>query len=270
MCDSSETLNNSTQYNAMKLRSSHTAFTLIELLTVIAIITILAAILIPVTGKVRESAQASTCLNNLRQIGTAIGLYQSEHQGGFPPAVEDWFNAVDKGIWFMQLEPYGAPFKSTQDLGEMRNQDWWYCPACRDYQGQKAWAQPDYGANKNIFVVRATIDGSPSGAASGISLKKPINIINTAQTIAVMETGGEGNPFFNDTAGSIDTANFVNQPLPQSASDHKNGGIAFRHPPSSGATCNTLFADLHVESVSRDDVRLQTVEGRGKMMSISE
>ncbi|MFT6235313.1 MAG: prepilin-type N-terminal cleavage/methylation domain-containing protein [Lentimonas sp.] len=254
----------------MKSRSSHTAFTLIELLTVIAIIAILAAILIPVVGKVRESAQASTCLNNLRQIGTALGLYQSEHQGAFPAAVEDWNNQADKGLWFMQLEAYGTPFKSTRDLGDMRNQDWWYCPACRDTQGQKGWGQPDYGANQNIFVTRATTDGTPAGAASGITLKKPINIINTAQTIAVMETGGAGNPFLNNTTGSINPGNFVNQPIPQSASDTKNGGIAFRHPPSSGATCNILFADLHVESVSRDDARLKTREGRAKMMSISQ
>ena len=111
---------------------------------------------------------------------------------------------------------------------------------------------------------------SQAGAASGIGLTKPINIINTAQTIAVMETGGAGNPFLNNTSGSINPGNFVNQPIPQSAGDTKDGGIAFRHPPSSGATCNMLFADLHVESVSRDDTRLQTREGREKMMSISK
>lgn len=48
------------------------AFTLIELLTVIAIIGILAAILIPVVGAVRESARSAQCVSNLRQI--AIGV----------------------------------------------------------------------------------------------------------------------------------------------------------------------------------------------------
>ncbi len=61
-------------------------FTLIELLTVIAIIGILAAILIPVVGAVRESARASTCLSNLRQIGQGILLYAEDHDGRAPPA----------------------------------------------------------------------------------------------------------------------------------------------------------------------------------------
>ncbi len=58
-------------------------FTLIELLTVIAIIGILAAILIPVVSSVRESARQSQCASNLRQIGTAMHLYHSEN-GRFP------------------------------------------------------------------------------------------------------------------------------------------------------------------------------------------
>lgn len=54
-------------------------FTLIELLTVIAIIGILAAILIPVVGRVRESAYQATCMSNLRQIGLAILTSESEN-----------------------------------------------------------------------------------------------------------------------------------------------------------------------------------------------
>ncbi len=55
-------------------------FTLIELLTVIAIIGILAAILIPVVGQVRESARAANCVSNLREIGGAIALYTNENE----------------------------------------------------------------------------------------------------------------------------------------------------------------------------------------------
>jgi prepilin-type N-terminal cleavage/methylation domain-containing protein/prepilin-type processing-associated H-X9-DG protein len=62
------------------------AFTLIELLTVIAIIGILAAILIPVVGQVRDSARASKCVSNLRQIGAGLHLYASEHDGRAPGA----------------------------------------------------------------------------------------------------------------------------------------------------------------------------------------
>ncbi|MEO0793673.1 MAG: prepilin-type N-terminal cleavage/methylation domain-containing protein [Verrucomicrobiota bacterium] len=50
------------------------AFTLVELLTVIAIIAILAAVLIPAIGKVRERSNASKSASNLRQIGHGLSL----------------------------------------------------------------------------------------------------------------------------------------------------------------------------------------------------
>jgi prepilin-type N-terminal cleavage/methylation domain-containing protein/prepilin-type processing-associated H-X9-DG protein len=64
--------------------TSPAAFTLIELLTVIAIIGILAAILIPTVGRVRSSARTSQCVNNLRQIGSATLLYANDNRGQFP------------------------------------------------------------------------------------------------------------------------------------------------------------------------------------------
>lgn len=54
-------------------------FTLIELLTVIAIIGILAAILIPVVGAVRENARKSQCMSNMRQIALACLMFESEN-----------------------------------------------------------------------------------------------------------------------------------------------------------------------------------------------
>ena len=65
-------------------RERESAFTLIELLTVIAIIGILAAILIPVVGSVRESARSSQCISNLRQIHTAFILYADDNEGRLP------------------------------------------------------------------------------------------------------------------------------------------------------------------------------------------
>lgn len=59
-------------------------FTLIELLVVIAIIAILAAILFPVFARAREKARQTTCLNNLKQLGTGFQLYLDDWDGGFP------------------------------------------------------------------------------------------------------------------------------------------------------------------------------------------
>jgi prepilin-type N-terminal cleavage/methylation domain-containing protein len=59
-------------------------FTLIELLTVIAIIGILAAIVIPTVGKIRETAQRTVDANNLREIGKAAMIFAADNNDRLP------------------------------------------------------------------------------------------------------------------------------------------------------------------------------------------
>ncbi|MGB8166745.1 MAG: type II secretion system protein [Chthoniobacteraceae bacterium] len=60
------------------------AFTLIELLVVISIIAVLAALLLPVLGKVQDGANSTKCASNLRQIGVAINSYTTDNDGLLP------------------------------------------------------------------------------------------------------------------------------------------------------------------------------------------
>ncbi len=74
-------------------------FTLIELLVVIAIIAILAAILFPVFAKAREKARQTTCINNQRQMATAITLYAQDHEEILPTAASVWGDlGLTKGV----------------------------------------------------------------------------------------------------------------------------------------------------------------------------
>ncbi|MHB1001700.1 MAG: type II secretion system protein [Armatimonadota bacterium] len=59
-------------------------FTLIELLVVIAIIAILAAILFPVFAKAREAARQTSCLSNMKQLGTSLLMYVNENDDIWP------------------------------------------------------------------------------------------------------------------------------------------------------------------------------------------
>ncbi|MDR1283341.1 MAG: DUF1559 domain-containing protein [Opitutaceae bacterium] len=89
-------------------RSFH-AFTLVELLTVIAIIGILAGILIPVVGTVRGKARAVQCLSNMRQIGMAMNLFADENKDSFPRIHGDNSNGWDgTKTWMSKLAPYAG------------------------------------------------------------------------------------------------------------------------------------------------------------------
>lgn len=62
------------------------AFTLVELLAVIAIIAVLAGILFPVIAKAKESALQTTALSNMKQVGTAYLLYLDDADGKLLPS----------------------------------------------------------------------------------------------------------------------------------------------------------------------------------------
>jgi prepilin-type N-terminal cleavage/methylation domain-containing protein len=68
----------------MKNPGARVAFTLVELLVTIAILAILAALLSSAVGSARTGADRTNAIANMRQIGSAIGLYASDKNGLFP------------------------------------------------------------------------------------------------------------------------------------------------------------------------------------------
>lgn len=86
-------------------RCLRAAFTLIELLIVVAIIAILAAILFPVFARARENARRSSCQSNLKQLGLAILQYTQDYDERYvPPSIP--FPTICNAGAYELLDPY--------------------------------------------------------------------------------------------------------------------------------------------------------------------
>ncbi len=85
--------------------SARPAFTLFELMVAVTIIAMLLAMLLPVLGVVREQADATRCLGNLRQCGLASGAFSADHQGYLVPA-DGWHYTDDTKFWNQRLAEY--------------------------------------------------------------------------------------------------------------------------------------------------------------------
>lgn len=71
------------------------AFTLVELIIVMAIITLLMALLLPALSKARKAAQYAMCLANNRQIGQYMAYYTTNHKGWLPDYTSAWSSSAN-------------------------------------------------------------------------------------------------------------------------------------------------------------------------------
>ncbi|EIP99120.1 prepilin-type N-terminal cleavage/methylation domain-containing protein [Opitutaceae bacterium TAV1] len=216
-------------------------FTLIELLTVIAIIGILAAIIIPTVGAVRNSARKVTCINNLRQIATASQLYANDNRNRLPAPSTDGAAGDQKKTWGYALWQYAyGNYNGYSEAAGVRNciqmgspvytpcpDNIFRCPA------NKLGDHPVPGAN-GVLGSRHSygLNCGVANAASGSEERKrpiPLGMITTpSRTVMVIEASA---PF-----GHRDIY-------------HLEWGLL----PHGGAT-NFLFFDGHVKTLKYADV----------------
>lgn len=81
-----------------KLTKKHAGFTLVEIMIVVAIIALLAAIAVPGFLRARKRSQASKILNDLRLVSAAVDQYaiETSRKTGDPVNVADWTNYIKK------------------------------------------------------------------------------------------------------------------------------------------------------------------------------
>ncbi len=144
-------------------RRSLLAFTLVELLVVVAIIALLISILLPALNKAKDIARSVACTNNLHQMGVGSTMYTSEYNGVLIPAFvaydQRWLKTgaswSGTGSWLGGLRPY----LGLDDLDSFQTVDdapIAVCPAKTDRYGYGHNLQGCASGTKNGNLVSTT------------------------------------------------------------------------------------------------------------------
>lgn len=216
-------------------RSARRGFTLIELLTVIAIIGILAAIIIPTVGKVRESAKSSQCLSNQRQIAFAFSLYANDNKGYLPRSGVSPENTTQS--WMISVNPY-LPGRGTVITNKI-----FVCPS----EPNQA---PD-GFNGSVFNYSSSFaleNGNSAAALNGVGTPPAgprllSSIVRPSRTLLLVD--GVVDPTTYRANSSRSWGNVTADLALSSPDDTGFVALRFRH----GSGMNAAYVDGHAAKI---------------------
>jgi general secretion pathway protein G len=216
------------------------AFTLVELLAVIAIISVLALISLNVIGKVRDSSRTTQCASHLRELGQATLLYAQDHQNVYPPT----YGTVKNGVpitntaWWWELFPaycnssevFSCPLDNTGFSGT-------YTPTWT-YKGQTfPEGKVSYGALGHV-----------SGGSDFKPLGKPIPLFS-APTRTVLYIDYQSADARLSKTWQSNNPRWLNA---SSKSPENNSYPAFPH--NGGTKANMVFLDGHIGLMSQPEM----------------
>jgi prepilin-type processing-associated H-X9-DG protein/prepilin-type N-terminal cleavage/methylation domain-containing protein len=205
-------------------RNSKQGFSITELLVVISTVAILSAILFPVLAKVREDDKQTRCLNNLKQISTAVSMYAQDNGG--------WVTADN-------IPAKGASVKWSDALykgGYLKSMDVTVCPSYPPYNWKSG--NLTYGWRKEDKSLYPTYISQTDTNSSFLNLNK---IAKPAQFIIIADSVGI-------VPGWI---TYHNQAYLFSLSGSTGSVIHLRH----NGLANTVFADGHVAACDKAKIK---------------
>ncbi|OQA83965.1 MAG: putative major pilin subunit [Lentisphaerae bacterium ADurb.Bin242] len=172
-------------------------FTLIELLIVISIIAILAAMLLPALNKARKKAQGVACQANLKQLSTAFMGYTVDSNDYMPPALlnrngldnfSGMYDSVNGAItWMASLYPYLGIRKTVYGMPPKYAKNSVYlCPSILRHNS----TYQDYGYNALLFGCALNTDGNMYDWGSNKHLQKISRVNFASQSIMLADNWG--------------------------------------------------------------------------------
>ena len=208
------------------------AFTLIELLVVIAIIAILAAILFPVFAQAREKARQTACVSNLKQIGSALAMYEQDYDERLPDRHIDLKGSNPAVCLPGGWKPWGAawPFSDpragwAQVVFEpyLKNNEIWSCPSVKAIFSGVQQVEQATGAAANAPITRYWMwrfdrndDPADPLLLKECWAKTDIQCANDLETYHTVDPAGIKDTTIDDTQGVADVEIAVDPYFPDS------------------------------------------------------
>jgi prepilin-type N-terminal cleavage/methylation domain-containing protein/prepilin-type processing-associated H-X9-DG protein len=226
--------------------SSSRAFTLVELLVVVAIIALLLGILLPALGRAREVARATVCGSNIRQLALANLTYAQANAGHLVRAARDiWHPNFER--WHGRRTAGDQPFEPARSdmaayFGESGSVK--ACPDFvegRDYQEGFEDGCGGYGYNQSYLGGRSDLYGtSPTAAAHSArvdDISRPVETVMFTDAAYIID----GN--LTKSAYSFCEPPFWQLSVGPPSNMRPNPTIDFRHL----TQCNAAWSDGHVD-----------------------